>query len=141
MHGLMTSATLPVEWVERITDIANSTAIFLRPAALLNPLIQRLQHAGIHRGDDIDRRVQLFFAHSRFACIRKAPVDSRIAETHHRDRESDQHFLTIRKTLDGVRFPIKSSKVCFFHSKSPVGSYPDGTYKTRLVGSASTPAL
>jgi hypothetical protein len=91
----------------------------LRPAALLNPLIQRLQHAGIHRGDDIDRRVQLFFAHSRFACIRKAPVDSRIAETHHRDRESDQHFLTLRETLDGVRFPIKSSKVCFFHNKSP----------------------
>jgi hypothetical protein len=57
----------------------------LRLAALLDPLVQRLEDSRIHGGNHINCGVQLFFRHPRFPCVRKAPVHSRIAEPHHRD--------------------------------------------------------
>ena len=76
--------------------------------SLLDPLIQRLQHSRVHRGDHVHRRIELFFRHPRFPCVRKAPIHSRIAQPHHRDGETDEHLLTLGKTLDGVRIAVKS---------------------------------
>lgn len=82
--------------------------------SLFNPLVKGLQNSRIHSGDDVHGSIQLFFADPCFPCVRKATIYSRITETHHRDREADQHFLTVGKTFDGVRLTIKGSKVCFF---------------------------
>jgi hypothetical protein len=62
---------------------------------LLNALIQRLQHSRIHRGDHIHRRIEFFFRHPRFPCVRKATINSGIAKPHHRHGETDQHFLAL----------------------------------------------
>ena len=62
---------------------------------LLDPLIERLQNPRIHRGDHIDGGIQLFLRHPRFPCVRKAPIHSRIAQPHHRDRQSHQHLLAL----------------------------------------------
>ena len=70
--------------------------------SLLDPLIQRLQNTGIHRGDDIHSRIEFFFRHPRFPCVRKAAVHSRIAEPHHGCRQTDQHFLALGETLDRI---------------------------------------
>jgi len=81
----------------------------------LDSLIQRLQHAGIHRRDHVHRGVQLFFGHSPFPCVRKAPLHSRIAQPHHRYRQTDQHLLTRGQAFDSVSIAIESPKVCFLH--------------------------
>jgi hypothetical protein len=89
---------------------------------LLNALIQRLQHSRIHRGDHIHRRIEFFFRHPRFPCVRKAPVNSWITEAHHRDGEADEHLLALGKTFDGVRVTVKRSEVRFLQVLAPLFS-------------------
>lgn len=81
--------------------------------SLLDPLVQRLQHSGIHCGNHIDRGIQFFFGHPRFPCIRKAAVDSRIAQPHHRDSKTDEHLFALGEALDCVCVLIEGSKVGF----------------------------
>jgi hypothetical protein len=87
----------------------------LRLVPLLNPLIQRLQHTGIHRGDHVRRSIQFFFGHPCFPCVRKAALHSRIAKAHHRDGESHEHFLTLRQAIDGMCIAVESSEIGFLH--------------------------
>jgi hypothetical protein len=63
----------------------NPTVSPLGFISLLNPLIQRLQNPRVDRGDHVHRRIQLFFGHTCFPCVRKAAIHSRIAEPHHCD--------------------------------------------------------
>jgi hypothetical protein len=86
-------------------------------------LIERLQDACIHRGDDIDRRIKFFVGHSRFPCIRKAPFHSRIAEPHHRHGQANEHLFTVGETFDGVSVPIKLAKVSFLQSASLLSAF------------------
>jgi hypothetical protein len=65
-----------------VKGIDNPPSLLLLP--LLDPLVKRFQHAGINRGNHVDRGVQFFFSHPCFPCVRKAPLDSRIAKAHHR---------------------------------------------------------
>jgi hypothetical protein len=88
--------------------------------SLLDPLIQRFQHTCVHRGDHVDRRIQLFFRHSRFPCVRKAAFHSWIAKAHHRDGEADEHLLAFAEAFDGVSIAIKGSKVGFFQFAVPL---------------------
>ena len=85
--------------------------------SLLDPLIQRLQNTGIHRGDDIHSRIEFFFRHPRFPCVRKAPLNSGIAEAHRRHRQTDEHLLAFGEALDGMRLSIESSKIGFLHGR------------------------
>jgi hypothetical protein len=85
--------------------------------SLLDPLIQRFEHSRVHRGDHIHRRIELFFRHPRFPCVRKAPVNSGIAKPHHRDGETDQHLLALGETFDGVGIVIESAKVSFLQNR------------------------
>jgi hypothetical protein len=85
--------------------------------SLFNSLIQRLQHPRVHGSDHIHRGVQFFFGHPRFPCVRKAAVNSRIAEPHHRDGQTDEHLFALGKTFDGMCVAIKSSKVGFLQSR------------------------
>jgi len=66
-----------------------------RFASLLDPLVQRLQHARIHRSDYVYCRIEFLLRHPRFPCVRKASFDSRIAQSHHRNRQADQHLFSI----------------------------------------------
>ncbi len=84
---------------------------------LLDPLIQRLQHARIHRRDHIHRRVQFLFRHPRFPCVRKAPINSGIAKPHHRHGQSHEHLFPFAETLHRVGVAIKGSKVGFLQSR------------------------
>ena len=86
----------------------------LRLISLLDPLIQRLQNSSVHSGDHIDCGIQLFLGHSRFPCVRKAALHSRVAEAHRRDRQPDQYLLPLAKTLHRMGVAIKSSKVGLF---------------------------
>ena len=88
----------------------------LRLASLLDPLIERLQHARIDGRDHVHRGVKLLFDHPRFPCVRKAPVDSRIAEPHHRDGKADEHLLALGETFDRMGIAIEGSKVRFIGS-------------------------
>jgi hypothetical protein len=101
--------------------VISSGAALLRLCliSLLDPLIQRLQHPGVHSGNDINRCIQLFLSHSRFPCVRKAAFHSRITEAHHRDGEADEHLLAFAKTFDGVSIAIEGSKVGFLHILVP----------------------
>ena len=81
--------------------------------SLLDPLIQRFEHSRVHRGDHVYRRIELFFRHPRFPCVRKAPVHSWIAEPHHRDGETDQHLFSLGEALDGVGIAIESAEIGF----------------------------
>jgi hypothetical protein len=93
----------------------NVQEVLLWLAALLDALIQRLQHSRIHRGDHIHRSIQLLFRHPRFPCVRKAPLHSRIAKTHHRHGEADEHFLPVGETVHRVGITIERTKVGFLH--------------------------
>jgi hypothetical protein len=81
-------------------------------------LIQRLQDACIHCGNNIRRGIQFFLSHSRFPCIRKAPLYSRIAEAHHRHRQANQHLFSVSETFHGMGVTIEGSKVGFFQRAS-----------------------
>lgn len=82
----------------------------------LNPLIERLQHARIHCGNNIHRCVQLIFGHPSFPCVRKAPFNSRIAQPHHRHRKPHKHFFALTEALDRMSILVKGSEVGFFHN-------------------------
>ena len=90
----------------------------LRLVSLLDPLIERLQHAGVHRGDHIHSGIQLFFAYPRFPCVRKASIHSRVAQPHHCNGEADEHLLALGEALDCVGITIECSKVWFFQFPS-----------------------
>jgi hypothetical protein len=85
---------------------------------LFDSLIQRLQDAGVHRGNHIHRRVQLFFGHPRFPCVRKAPFDSWVAQPHHRNGQADEHLFTVRETFDSVGVAVESTKIGFLQNAS-----------------------
>jgi hypothetical protein len=85
----------------------------LRFIALLDSLIQRLKHSRVYGGDYINCRIKFLFGHARFPCVRKAAVNSRIAESHHRNRQTDEHFLALGEALHRMRISIKGSKVSF----------------------------
>ena len=87
--------------------------------SLLDPLIQRLQNPRVHRGDDIHSCIEFFFRHSRFPCVRKAAIHSRIAEAHRRHRQTDEHLLAFGEAFDGMRLTIKSSKISFLQGLAP----------------------
>ena len=120
--------------------------------SLLDPLIERLQNTGVHCGDDIHRRVQLFFRHPRFPCVRKAPIHLRIAEPHHRDGETDQHLLAPGETFDGMRVAIERAKVGFLQSDcscqaegaaccTPTGSKPSVLSTHRSASACGSESL
>jgi hypothetical protein len=92
---------------------------FLALASLLDPLIQRLQHTRIHGGNHINSRIELFFGHPCFPCVRKATVHSGIAKAHHRDGQTDEHLFPFGETLDGVSVTIESSKIGFLQGLAP----------------------
>ena len=85
--------------------------------SLLDPLIQRLQHARVHRGDHIYRRIEFFLGHPRFPCVRKAPIHSRVAEPHHRDGETDQHLFAFGEAFNSVGVAVKRSEISFLHCR------------------------
>ena len=68
-------------------------AFRLSLASLLDPLIERLQDSRVYRGDHIYCCIKLFFRHPCFPCVRKAPINSRIAKPHHGDGETDEHLF------------------------------------------------
>jgi hypothetical protein len=85
---------------------------------LFDSLIQRLQDARLHRGNNIHRRIQFFLSHSRFPCIRKAPLYSRIAEAHHRYRQANKHLFSVSETFHCMGVTIKGSKISFLQGAS-----------------------
>ena len=87
--------------------------------SLFDSLIQGLKHARIHRGDDIHRRIQLFFSHSGFPCVRKAPFYSWVAKPHHRHRQPDEHLLPVSETGHRVGVTIENPKIRFIQSVTP----------------------
>ena len=93
-------------------DAAHADSLRLVP--LLDPLIQRLQNSRVHCGNDIYRRIEFFFSHSRFPCVRKAPLHSRIAEPHHRDRQTNQHLLALGEASDGMSVTVEGTEICLF---------------------------
>ena len=86
--------------------------------SLLDPLIERLQHTSVYGGNHIHSGIQFFVAHARFPCVRKAPLNSRIAQPHHRNGKTDEHFFAVRQACDHVRIAVKGSKVSFLHRES-----------------------
>jgi hypothetical protein len=81
-------------------------------------LIQRLQDTRIHGGNYIHRPVQFFLRHSRFPCVRKAPLDSRVAQSHHRNGQANQHLFSISETFNGMGVAIEGSKISFLQRAS-----------------------
>ena len=79
-----------VEWTRLWPQLFLSLLV-----SLFDSLIQRLQHARIHRSDDIHRRVQFFVGHPGFPCVRKAPFYSRVTKSHHRHRQANEHLLAV----------------------------------------------
>ena len=106
----------------------------LRLIPLLDALIQRLQNSNVNRGDYVHCGVQLFLRHPRFPCVRKATVDSRIAEPHHRDGKTDQHLLAFSKTLDPVSLESDTSaNAAARFSRSPLGPLVRRPYAKLLL--------
>src|SRR5205823_12765723 len=56
-----------------------------------------------------------FFRHLGFPCVRKAPLHSRIAKPHHRDRQTDKHLFPLGETGHRMRITIELAKVGFAH--------------------------
>ena len=73
--------------------LPGSLSLALIPS--FDPLIQRLENSRVHCSDHIYGCVQFFFRHPSFPCVRKASVNSWIAEPHHRDGETDEHLLAL----------------------------------------------
>jgi hypothetical protein len=82
---------------------------------LFDSLIQRLENSRVHRRDDIDRRVQFFFGHAGFPCVRKAALHSRIAKPHHRHGEAHEHLFALREASYRVRIPVECPEISFGH--------------------------
>jgi hypothetical protein len=100
-------------------DFFGRFSSFCRPvrqsrfASLLDPLVQRLQHTRIHRSDYVYCRIEFLFRHPRFPCVRKASFDSRVAQSHHRNGQADEHLFTVAETFDSVSVPVESSEIGF----------------------------
>jgi hypothetical protein len=125
---------------DRVPDFVDLEVLrYLRLASLLDALIEGLQHPCIDCGDHIHSRVQLFFRHACFPCIRKAPIHSRIAEPHHCDREADQHLLALSEAFDGVRIAVECPKIGFFHVIAPVRERAQDAAPLRSQTSALVP--
>lgn len=86
--------------------------------SLLDPLIKRLEHSRVHRRDHIHRGIQFLLRHPRFPCVRKAALDSGIAQPHHRNRQSHEHLLAIGQTFHGMSVFVECSEVGFLHCRS-----------------------
>jgi hypothetical protein len=121
----------------------------LRFVSLFDPLIERLQNSRIHGGDHIDRRIEFFFRHAGFPCVRKAAVNSWIAKPHHRDGETDQHLFALGETFDGVRVAVECTKIRFLQGRyscqaggrSMLRPYKSETQSSALIAQHSlTPA-
>jgi hypothetical protein len=89
---------------------------------LLDSLIQRLKNSRVHGCDDIDRRVQLFFGHARFPCVRKAALHSRIAKPHHRHGQAHEHLFAVGEAGYRMRIPVECPKVSFIHLVAPLAN-------------------
>ena len=92
---------------------------FVAPLPLrsgLYPLIQRLQHPGVHRSNDVYGGVQLLLGHPCLPCVRKAALDSGVAKSHHRDRQTDEHLLPLGEALNGMGISIERSEISLFHA-------------------------
>jgi hypothetical protein len=87
---------------------------------LLDPLIERLQHTRIDRDNDIHRRIELFFGHPCFPCVRKAALHSGIAQAHHGDGKSDEHLFAVRQTRHRMGITIERPKIGFPHVLGPL---------------------
>jgi hypothetical protein len=87
--------------------------------ALFDSLIQGLQHARIHRGDDIHGGIQFFLRHPRFPCVRKAPVYSRVAKPHHCHGKTHEHLFPLGETFHTMGVTIKGTKISFLQSATP----------------------
>jgi hypothetical protein len=98
------------------------TTSCLRFLPLLNPLIQGLENSRIHRSDDIHRRVQFFLRHPCFPCVRKASFYSRVAQSHHRNGQADEHLFTVGQTFDAVSVTVEGAKISSLagHLVSPI---------------------
>ena len=122
MNGVFTQSNVVKDLYPKLHSYPNSSRLGI---SRLDPLIQRLQHSCIDRRDHIHRRIQFFFGHSRFPRVRKATIDSRIAEPHHRNGEADQHLFALAEALDGMRVAVESSKVGFLQGdcSSSFGSH------------------
>jgi len=99
-----------------------STTLWLWLGSLLDSLIQGLQNTRIYGGDYVNCSIQLFLGHSRFPCVRKAAVHSRIAKPHHRDGETDEHLFPLAQALYCMRVTIKGTKVGFLQVTAPLFS-------------------
>jgi hypothetical protein len=104
----------------------------LRFVPLLDPLIQGLKHARVHRGDDVHRRIEFLFRHASLPCVRKATIHSRVAQPHHRNGEANQHLLSFSETVDRMRITIKSSKVSFLQSHGSCQTEGTASAKGRI---------
>ena len=86
--------------------------------SLLDALIQRLQNTRVDGRNHIHRRVQFFIRHPRFPCVRKASFDSRVAQSHHRNRQADEHLFAVAETFDSVGITIEGAKIGFLQGVS-----------------------
>jgi hypothetical protein len=84
--------------------------------ALFDSLIQRLQNTRINGRNHIYRRIQFFLRHSRFPCIRKAPLYSWVAQSHHRHRQANEHLFSVSETFRSMGVAIESSKISFLQN-------------------------
>lgn len=87
--------------------------------SLLYPLVQRLHDAGVDGSDDVDGGIELFFRHSRFPCVRKAPFRSGLAVARHRHGQTQQHLLSLAEARHAVRLAVKCAKIDFLHKQFP----------------------
>jgi hypothetical protein len=90
----------------------------LRFASLLDPLVQRLQHARIHRSDYVYCRIEFLFRHPGFPCVRKASFDSRVAQSHHRNGQADEHLFAVAETFDSMGVTVEGAKISFLQGMS-----------------------
>jgi hypothetical protein len=103
----------------RVFPLRLTRTIFSGFISRLDSLIQRLQHTRIHGGNNIHRRIELLFRHTRFPCVRKAALHSRIAKPHHRHREPDEHLFSFSKASDGMSLAIKCLEISFLQDLTP----------------------
>ena len=94
---------------------------------LIPPPRNRLNHAGVHGGDEIDRGVEVFTRHSGFQRPLDATLRSRLAAATHHHREADERLLAIGQALDRMGIAIEGSKICFSHYQRSLGVRINGS--------------
>jgi len=85
---------------------------------LFDALIQRLQNARVDGRNHIHRRVQFFLRHPRFPCVRKASFHSRVAQSHHRNGQADEHLFAVAETFDSMGVTVEGAKISFLQGMS-----------------------